>query len=103
MSYAREQKHKLKTTTNKIKEHNIWKLGTWNIRSILGKEKELEEEFDKSEVKILTITETKKKGHVIIKIENGHILVHSSVEKSKRAAAGVACLIHKNIVPQIED
>lgn len=38
------------------------KLGTWNLRGIGGKEEELNEEFMKTDLSILAITETKKKG-----------------------------------------
>ena len=37
------------------------KVGTWNIRSIRGKEIELCNEFEKTNLDILVVTETKKK------------------------------------------
>ena len=38
-------------------------IGTWNTRSLEGKEAELTEEFEKAELDLLGITETKKKGN----------------------------------------
>ncbi|KAK5641093.1 hypothetical protein RI129_009640 [Pyrocoelia pectoralis] len=38
------------------------KIGTWNIRSMNGKEIEMIEEFKKTKLEVLDITETKKKG-----------------------------------------
>ncbi|KAK9704546.1 hypothetical protein QE152_g27802 [Popillia japonica] len=66
----------------KDEESVIWKIGTWNIRSITGKEKELEKEFEELEIDILAITETKKKAQGIIKTENGHIMLESMVRKN---------------------
>ncbi|KAK9680122.1 hypothetical protein QE152_g39335 [Popillia japonica] len=84
----------------------LWKLGTWNIRSI----KE-EEEFDKMGLDFLTITETKRKGEEASKTTKGHeeaskttkghTLIHSGVKTEQRAAAGVGCLINKRHESQI--
>ena len=38
----------------------VIQLGNWNIRSLNGKEIELVDEFEKSGVDVLAITETKK-------------------------------------------
>lgn len=48
-------------------------------------------------MEILIITETKKKGKGIMELENGHILLYSGVDKADRAAAGVGCILHRNI------
>ena len=42
-------------------EAKIWRIGTWNVRGLTGKENELADEFDKASLDILAITETKKK------------------------------------------
>lgn len=94
------------TTNAKETDKNrktIWKIGTWNTRSLQGKEEELEEEFEQAKLDILTVTETKKKGAGFIKMKKGHIMIYSGVDKSKRAKAGVACIIHKKIEQEIED
>ena len=46
---------------------------------------------------ILMITETKKKGDGKIETEEGHQLIYNEVPIKKRGAAGVACLIHKDL------
>ena len=38
------------------------RIGTWNVRSINGKEVELIDEIKKYRINILGVTETKKKG-----------------------------------------
>ena len=106
---------KTQTTTNNVKrptkemktyihkkETNVMKIGTWNIRSLQGKERELEEEFERAKLDILAINETKKKGKGSIKLENGNVLIFSGTEKKKRASAGVGCIIHKKLETKIE-
>lgn len=88
-------KEKTPTRIARPKTIHTWKLGTWNIRSIQGKDKELEEEFEKAKLQILAITETKKKGTGMTKTKEGHIMIYSGVDVKERAAAGVACMIHK--------
>ncbi|KAK9687430.1 hypothetical protein QE152_g36290 [Popillia japonica] len=90
--------------SNKKKE---WKLGAWNVRSLHGKECELISEFEETGLTILCISETKMKGqwervldndHILETkmkgqwervLDNDHILLHSGVNMSDRAAAGV--------------
>lgn len=76
-------------------------MGTWNIRSINGKEIELTEEFEKANLSLLCITETKKKGTEITKMKGGHILIHSGVPENERSRAGVGCIIHKELAQNI--
>ena len=71
-------------------------IGTWNVRSLNGKEVELVEEIKKYNVAILGITETKKKGKDIDPYE-GYKLIYSGVHKTERAKAGVAALIRDDI------
>lgn len=85
------------------RDNTIWKIGTWNIRSIAGKEVELQEEFEKTGLKILAITETKSKGKGIKKMSNGHIMIWSGVKVQERASAGVGCLIHKDLEDKIQN
>ena len=42
----------------------MWNIATWNVRGLAGKENELigEWEFERKNLDILGITETKKKG-----------------------------------------
>lgn len=80
---------------------SMYKIGTWNVRSIQGKEKELEEEFEEIELEILAITETKKKGNGMFTTEKGNVFIYSGVETNKRAAAGIGCIINQRIAEQI--
>lgn len=73
------------------------RIGTWNIRSLNDKEEELIEEFERSKLDILAITETKKKGNGIIELERGHILMYSGVNQETRAAEGVGCIIKEEL------
>lgn len=80
---------------------STWKLGTWNVRSINNKEQELSDEFDKLDIDILTLTETKRKGNGEEILENGHLLIYSGVASEKRAAEGVGCIINKSRIKQV--
>lgn len=86
----KEDKHR-KTKTRSIK------LGTWNIRSINGKEIELSEEFERARLEILVVAETKKKGKGKIEMDNGHLLLWSGVDEKERANAGIGCILHRDI------
>jgi hypothetical protein len=48
---------------NEKVKSEIWKLATWNVRGLNGKEQELCYEFDKTNLDIMTVTETKKKDN----------------------------------------
>lgn len=85
----------------KEKGYELWKIGTWNIKTLTGKELELEEEFEEMGLNLLAITETKKKGKGTLKLEKGNILIYSGVEETDRAAAGVGCIIHKKLSEQV--
>lgn len=75
--------------------------GTWNVRSINGKEAELVDEIKKTNVKYLAITETKKKGQGCEIIKDGFVLLYSGVAMKERARAGVGFLIHKDMEESI--
>lgn len=83
------------------KKEKISKIATWNIRSIQGKEDELEAEFESMELELLAITETKKKGEGSTTTKNGHLLIYSGVKNNMRAKAGVGCLINKRIAESV--
>ena len=80
-------------TWKRLRTMNI---GTWNVRSLSGKEVELVEEIKKYSVDILGITETKKKGEGVENYE-GYKLIHSGVGTNERARAGVATLIRNDL------
>lgn len=70
-------------------------MGLWNVQSISGKEEELVDEFERANLAIMGVTETKKKGNGCIILKKGHYLIYGGVDEIERAKAGVAALIHK--------
>lgn len=97
------------TTTNAMNKDNslekvkksIWRVGTWNVRGVNGKEKELEEEFGKIDLDLLGITETKKKGKGVLKMNSGIFLIYSGVKGDMRASCGVGCILKQNMVDNL--
>jgi hypothetical protein len=83
--------------TKKSIRKNVSKIGMWNIRSLVGKEIELVGEFERADLEILVVAETKRKGAGTVEMENGHLLVWSGVGERERAQAGVGCVLHRNI------
>ncbi|KAK9708450.1 hypothetical protein QE152_g27206 [Popillia japonica] len=71
----------------------VWKVGTWNIQSLKGKEVELAEEFEKTGLQIMGLTETKRKGNGNLTTSNGHLMLFSGVAETERAQAGVGIVI----------
>ena len=96
----------------RIKETNVisseainsevgWKIGTWNVSGLAGKEDELMQEFQRENLDILGVTETKKKGRGEIEVPGGHLLIYSGVDINARAKEGVGCIIngkHRQLV-----
>ena len=76
-------------------------IGTWNVRSISGKELELVDEVKRYKIDILGITETKKKGQGIQNL-GSHTLIYSGVNTNERARAGVAVLLTNNIYDMVD-
>lgn len=85
----------------KRKQENIWKIGTWNIRSMADKIQELEKEFITADLDILGITETKMKGSGEKILEGGHILIYSGVDQKERARKGVGCIIKRSNIKYV--
>ena len=85
----------------KKEKEKIWKMGTWNVRSLTGKENELIGELENIDIDILGITETKKKGKGEIMTEGGHIMMYSGVDLNYRAKEGVGCIVNKDNIRHI--
>nr|CAH7716820.1 unnamed protein product [Callosobruchus chinensis] len=103
-----EEQDNLETTqqeqgTRARKIQNEWRLATWNVRGVSGKEVELSGEFDKARLNILGIVETKKKGKGECILEGGHLMLYSGVPMEKRAEAGVGCIINKNWIKHVQN
>lgn len=88
-----------------IKEINVddWRIGTWNVRGINGKEMELLEIVENKDYLFIAVTETKKKGIGTKVIGNGHLLIYGGVLETENASGGVACLVRKDIVDKIHN
>ena len=71
-------------------------MGLWNVQSVNGKENEIIDEFEKADLSVLGITETKKKGNGCDIMKNGHYLIYGGVETTERARAGIGLLIRSN-------
>ena len=84
-------------TDGKDDRRGISKLGTWNVRSMNGKEIELINEFEKAGLEILVVSETKKKGKGEMELENEHLLIWSGIEEKERAQAGIGCILNRDI------
>lgn len=91
-----------KTTTERNKEKTGWTLATWNIRGLNGKEMEIIEEYEKNNISILAITETKRKGQHETYLGNGHMMILSGVPNKERAAGGVGCIINRDLTGYVK-
>uniref|UniRef100_A0A1Y1JWU5 Reverse transcriptase domain-containing protein n=1 Tax=Photinus pyralis TaxID=7054 RepID=A0A1Y1JWU5_PHOPY len=83
------------------KEKHKWRIATWNVRGLNGKEEEISDELRKLKLDVIAITETKRKGRDEIKLDQGHVMLSSGVPQERRAAAGVACIIHHELAKNI--
>ena len=79
------------------KDEDLWNIATWNVRGSAGKGNELIGEFERENLDILGITETKKKGSGEMEMERGHLLIYKGVSGDSRSKVGVGCIINKNI------
>lgn len=69
---------------------------------MIGKEIDLSFEFKRENLSIPTLSETKEKGQGKIEVGDEHVLIYSGVPINMRAAAGVTCLIHKDLKNAIQ-
>lgn len=76
------------------RQHSQWKrkvrFGTWNIKTLVGKEVELIEEMKSHKLEVLGLSEVKKKGSGIMSLQEGYTLRFSGVGMDTRAKEGVA-------------
>lgn len=66
--------------------------GTWNVRGLKSKRREVFTELEKYNMDIVALTETKKKGKGIEKI-HGYIHIYSGVSWEQHARSGVSLAI----------
>ena len=99
-------KRKKNMNCKKKKYKSMWRLWAWNMREVSGKEHELIESIEKSDIEILALMETKKESQNhrnhssgIIELDNGHLLIYIGGGENERARAGETCLIKQNKIP----
>lgn len=74
-----------------------WRIGTWNVRGLNGKENELIQEMSEAGIDLLAITETKKKGQSVTELNEGYTMILSGVGQEVNAKRGVGCVMNQNI------
>ena len=79
------------------------RIGTWNIKTLNGKEVEMIEEMEKYRLEILGISEVKKKGNGMIHLEKGYVLRYVGVNIGRRAKDGVGILLSEEMEKGVED
>ncbi|KAF2879268.1 hypothetical protein ILUMI_26914 [Ignelater luminosus] len=67
------------------KNKTKWKMETWNVRRLNGKECELIESLNNSKIEIVALSETEKKGTGSIWLNNGDLLICGGVGEKDRA------------------
>ncbi|KAK4878322.1 hypothetical protein RN001_010828 [Aquatica leii] len=83
-----------KEEPKEVKEkRDLIKIGTWNVKSIIGKEDEIIEEMQMQNIYYLGITETKRKGKGEMELNEGHWLYWSAVEQEEWGAKGVGLIV----------
>ena len=76
-------------------------IGTWNVQGIATKSEEVYKEIERSNMDIIALTETKRKGKGTEE-RNQYIYIYSGVPKEERASSGVILAIKKQFKKQIK-
>lgn len=99
----------MKTMTTKAMKMGVrkriseyFKTATWNVRGISGKENELAKIFEKMNVNLAVVTETKKKLKGSKYVEN-YAMFYSGVDQQERAAKGVAIFVDRKWESRIKE
>jgi exonuclease III len=69
------------------------RFGTWNIKSLNGKEVEIVREIEKYRLELLGLSEVKKKGSGEKCLEKDFILRYSGVPATNEAKEGVGVIV----------
>lgn len=97
----KRKKHENRKEKERKTEKQTTVIGTWNVRSIKGKEEEIVEEMEKYGIDILGITETKKKNKGRKCLNNGYHMLWSGVDIKQRAREGVGLILKKDWIGKI--
>lgn len=84
------------------KRNRTMNIGTWNVKGLNTKEKELLDELKRYQMDIVAVTETKKKGNGSEQLKD-YVHLYSGVDKACRARAGVSLFISKKLAKDIKD
>lgn len=76
--------------------------GTWNVQGSRGKMLEIVSELETMKMDIVTLTETKKKGHGTNAVGK-YFHIFSGVPKEQRAKRGVSILVHSKYKKNIRN
>ena len=77
-------------------------MGTWNIKGLRTKQKEVVDELKRFQMDIVALAETKRKGRGSEQIDD-YVHLYSGVDKANRAKAGISLLIRKRLTRYIKD
>lgn len=78
----------------RIRREKVWNFGTWNIRGLRGKTKDIAHGLNQIKADVMVLAETKRKGKGIEETGN-FIHIYSGVPKEERSRRGVSILINK--------
>src|SRR5215469_2724703 len=84
-----------------VKKVLRFKYATWNIRGLGEKEEELDKILNENNIKILVITESKKKLKGTKETER-YTVIYSGVDRHIRGQSGVMIWIHKSVSNKID-
>ena len=84
-----------------VNNNDCYRFGTWNVRSLTGKEMELIEEMKKYRLDVLGVSEGKMRGNGM-KTVDGMTCVYSGVQQG-RAKAGVAIYMVEELAMCIKE
>jgi exonuclease III len=91
--HSRTASTKTINTSNRNMNQGMMKLAVWNVRGIYSKQ-QLEKELTRADVDFAIVPETKKKLKDTQELKD-YILFYIGVERSQRAAAGIAITVKK--------
>jgi hypothetical protein len=77
------------------------RFGTWNIKIINGKEVELVEEMEKYKLKVLELSEIKRRGKGIVQLDKGHVLRYSGIIGGRRVKEGVGVILSEEMEKRV--
>jgi hypothetical protein len=95
-SWLDNDKSDLCMTTVKLKKENAVKYATWNVRSVIHKEEELDTTFKEQNIDTAVTTETKKKLQGTKETQN-YTLIYSGINAKTHAQAGAIIWIHNSL------